>query len=215
MKYKAVFFDLDGTLFDTSGGVYAAFAHVFGRYGADVDESVYPSFIGPPVRQTLERFFPRERAAEAHDLFRAFYGRPEVKFHAAPYRGIERVLSYCGSVGLRVYTATSKSEIMSREILGKFGMADYFDNVYGADATLGRVKKEDVLAYALNDSGEKPAECLLIGDTSYDADGAKAVGIACLAVTYGFGKKEEIAGEHIIGYAASPFEIEDILRKVL
>jgi phosphoglycolate phosphatase len=212
MKYKAVFFDLDGTLFDTSKGIYDTFDFVFEKYKKDVDGAVYPSFIGPPVRSTLERFFEKDAAAQAHDVFRAFYSAPEMKFNARLYDGIEMVLKYCRERGFRVYTATSKSEIMSVEITEKFGINEYFDKIYGADASVGRVDKDDVLFYALADSEEKPDECLLIGDTVFDVLGANAAGIDCLAVLYGFGKREELTGENVVGYAASAEEIIDFFE---
>jgi phosphoglycolate phosphatase len=212
-KYKAVFFDLDGTLFDTSGGIYDAFDFVFRAYKKDVDRAVYPSFIGPPIRTTLERFFEKDIAAEAHDVFRAFYSSPNMKFNARLYDDMERVLKYCRNAGLRIYTATSKSEIMSAEIIKKFGIDGYFDRIYGADANVGRVDKDDVLFYALADSGEKADESLLIGDTVFDVLGAKAAGIDCLAVLYGFGKKEEMTGERVVGYASSAEEIIGFFEK--
>jgi phosphoglycolate phosphatase len=211
MKYKAVFFDLDGTLFDTCAGIYDTFDYVFKSYGKEVDRSAYPSFIGPPVRATLERFFESDKVAEAHGLFRTVYSAPEMKFNAKLYDGIEKVLKYCADAGLRVYTATSKSEILSIEITERFGINVYFDKIYGADANVGRVDKWDVLFYALADSGEKRGECLLIGDTVFDVFGAEAVGIDCLAVLYGFGKKDEMTGEHVVGYAESAEEIIDFL----
>ncbi|MDR2091314.1 MAG: HAD hydrolase-like protein [Clostridiales bacterium] len=212
-KYRAVFFDLDGTLFDTSAGIYDTFDRVFKEYGREVDRSLYPSFIGPPVRSSLERFFESGTAAEAHGIFRAFYSSPEMKFNAKLYDGIEDVLKYCKDIGMRVYTATSKSEIMSVEIIEKFGISAYFDRIYGADANAGRVEKADVLSYALAGSKEKLCECLLVGDTVFDVSGAKAAGIDCLAVLYGFGKKEEMTGAHVAGYAESTGDIIKFFEK--
>ncbi|MDR3264130.1 MAG: HAD hydrolase-like protein [Clostridiales bacterium] len=209
LKYKAVFFDLDGTLFDTSEGIYNTFDYLFVKYGKNVERDIYPSFIGPPVRTSLARFFESGVVDGVHDEFRQYYGSVG-KFQAKLYDGIPDALAFFKASGCRIYTATSKSEIMSVEITRKFGINGYFDRVYGADASVGRVEKEDVLQYALTDSGEDPKECLLIGDTIFDVRGAEHSGIACLAVTYGFGKKEEMTGNCVIGYAASPREVIDM-----
>lgn len=203
MKYKAVFFDLDGTLFDTSEGIYDTFDYVFKKYLKKVDRAEYPSFIGPPVRRSLERFFSKDEAEAAHDEFRVFYGR-DAKFQAKLYDGIEDVLRLFRAAGLRIYTATSKNQRMSEELLEKFGILEYFDNVYGADFSAGRVEKTDVLRYALADSRENPGEALLIGDTVYDVEGALAVGIDCLAVTYGFGAERDLTGPRVIGRVSRP-----------
>ncbi|MDR1939240.1 MAG: HAD hydrolase-like protein, partial [Clostridiales bacterium] len=85
-KYESVFFDLDGTLFDTSKGIYETFDRVFATRGKTVDKGLYPSFIGPPVSSTLARFFEPGEVAAAHDDFRAYYNS-EAKFKARLYDG--------------------------------------------------------------------------------------------------------------------------------
>ncbi|MDR1905939.1 MAG: HAD-IA family hydrolase [Clostridiales bacterium] len=208
MKYKAVFFDLDGTLFDTSAGIYETFDYLFKKHNVRADKSEYRSFIGPPIRLSLERFFDKDTAKDIHDEFRVYYDKYG-KFNAKLYDGMENTLKVCKERGLRIYTATSKNQIMSVEITKKFGIYGYFDIIYGADADAGRVNKEDVLIYALAQSEEDPKECLLIGDTLYDVKGAEAVGMDCLAVLYGFGTPQELCGKSVIGYANGA---EDITR---
>ncbi|MDR1940598.1 MAG: HAD hydrolase-like protein, partial [Clostridiales bacterium] len=130
------------------------------------------------------------------------------------YDGIEAALAFFKGEKMRIYTATSKSQIMSEELTKKFGIFKYFDKIYGADASVCRVDKADVLRYALADSGENPGSGLLIGDTPYDAEGAELVGMDCLAVTYGFGRREDMTGGRVVGYAANAAEIISVFLRI-
>ncbi|MDR3293396.1 MAG: HAD hydrolase-like protein [Clostridiales bacterium] len=210
MKYKAIFFDVDGTLFDTSEGIYDTFKYVFKRFGIDA-ESSDPSFIGPPISTTLERFFEGVTLDEARIAFREHYDK-NGKFCAKLYDGIECVLAILKADGKRIYTATSKSEAISEELARKFGIHRYFDRILGADYAAGRVEKDEVLRYALNVSGEKPTDCLLIGDTRFDVQGAETVGIDCLCAAYGFGKRSELKGNRVVGIVDSASDIIKFLR---
>jgi phosphoglycolate phosphatase len=210
MKYKAIFFDVDGTLFDTSGGIYNTFKYVFERFGADA-ESANPSFIGPPISTTLECFFEGATLDEARIAFREHYDK-NGKFCARLYDGIESVLAILKADGKRIYTATSKSEVMSEELTRRFGIYRYFDRIFGSNEAAGRVGKEEVLRYALGVSGESPGDCLLIGDTRFDVQGAETVGIDCLCAAYGFGKRSEFKGKRVVGIVDSAPEIIKFLR---
>jgi phosphoglycolate phosphatase len=202
-KYEALFFDVDGTILDTSQGIFETFRHVFKEFNKNVDEKEFPSFIGPPVDTSLRRFLQSEEIAAAHELFRTLY-RAQGAFKAKPYCGIEDVLKKAKQNGYRLYTATSKNEIITIDILDRFKLLNYFNAVYGADAKNGRVHKTDVFRYALDKSKEAPKTSLLIGDTLYDLEGAFALGTDFLAATYGFGKESDLEGAHVIGKVKTP-----------
>ena len=72
--YKYLFFDFDGTICDTSEGIYKTFREVFPHYGLDVDESLYSRYIGPPLSDTFYSYFKdKDKAYEAVALFRSIY----------------------------------------------------------------------------------------------------------------------------------------------
>ena len=53
---RVVLFDLDGTLIDSSAGIFASMAHAFTRMGAAVPPPErLRSYIGPPLRQSFRR----------------------------------------------------------------------------------------------------------------------------------------------------------------
>jgi phosphoglycolate phosphatase len=116
-----------------------------------------------------------------------------------------------------VILATSEPEIYSSRILKLFGIDGYFDFSEGASLDSSRERKCDVLEYALSKVGvitpEQKAGAVLIGDTVYDVEGANIVGIDSLAVTYGFGKEEDLRREGATYIAHTVSDISDILCK--
>lgn len=91
--------------------------------------------------------------------------------------------------------ASSKPEGACRRILDHFELTPYFDEVVGSTLDGSISTKEEVL----EELGRRMAslhigkdEMCLIGDTKYDAVGAKAFGIRCVGVSYGFGTREDM-----------------------
>ena len=68
-----------------------------------------------------------------------------------------------------------------------------------------------MLKALIDENGFDRKECLMIGDTLNDVDGAAENGIDVVAVTYGFGKKEELARSPAIALCASPAEVTQLL----
>ena len=113
------------------------------------------------------------------------------------------------AAGKKCVLATSKPDYYAVQILEHFGLAEYFDFVAGATMDEKRTNKADVIAYALEHTGGKPA--VMVGDREHDVLGAKAHGLPCIGVLYGSGSREELedAGADYIAATA-----EEILKFV-
>ena len=75
-NYTHIFFDFDGTLFDTSEGVYKSFDYVADFYGIKIeDKSVYSTMIGPPLLESFSRVFgfSGDKLTEAMAKYREYY----------------------------------------------------------------------------------------------------------------------------------------------
>ena len=92
----------------------------------------------------------------------------------------------------------------------------YFDFVAGATMDSSRVKKGDVIAYALKESGCSAEDAVMIGDKMHDILGAKENGLASIGVLFGYGSREELenAGADYIktstGFGTGGATIEDV-----
>ena len=90
-KYKFVFFDLDGTISNSYEGIARSLDATFGHYGINVDKSLYPGYIGPPLSDTFKLYFPPEKVGEVVAWFRDNYVKGDI-FRNPVYDGIPEVM---------------------------------------------------------------------------------------------------------------------------
>lgn len=203
MKYKSLFFDLDGTLTDSSEGITKCAQLALRHFGiAAEDRGALRVFIGPPLRESFPKFgVPEAQVEEAVEVFRSRYNVVG-KFENRPYDGIPQLLEKLKAEGYRLFVATSKPEVTAKEILQKFDLAKYFEIICGATMDGQRDSKESVIEHLLAQTDGKNA--LMIGDTAYDVNGANVFGIPTLGVTWGFGTSTEMLEAGAIGLVDTP-----------
>lgn len=210
-KYNAVIFDLDGTLLDTTEGVTAAVEYAVSSLGlAPLKEEVLLSFIGPPVQESFHRIYgiEGEQLQELTTVFRNRYKDYEL-FKAKPYEGIYRTLEVMEKQGIDTSVATYKRQDYAEAILNHFGLDRYMRVIYGADHE-NKLKKVDIIQKCIISMGIiNNGQAVMVGDSSYDAQGAEQVGVDFLGVTYGFGfqSKSDVLKYNAVGCAALPEEI--------
>ena len=114
--------------------------------------------------------------------------------------------------GKRLIVATSKPEIYSEKILKHFDLYGYFDFLAGATFDETRVKKNDVIEYAIKSCGIKDmSSVVMIGDRKHDVEGALCFGIDSIGVLWGYGGREEL---ETAGATYIAEKVEDILNIV-
>ena len=213
-RFDCIAFDLDGTLSDPSVGLVTGFCYGLSRMGVDygAKESLR-RFIGPPLFEAWcsEFGFTREECDRAIALFREYYtvyGWRENTVYAGIYELLDRLLQ----AGKTLVVATSKPEEQARKIIRLFGMDKYFAYVGGAVSHHERATKAEVLKYSLESAGVKDfSRVILVGDRSFDALGACALGIPALGVLWGHGSKEELSSAGFEKTVSTPKEAEDFL----
>ena len=107
-RYRAVIFDLDGTLMDTAEGIVEATRHTLAHYGREIPpREVLFRFIGPPVQEGFARYLSLDKAtAMAYaDTFREYY-RTRSLLKSTPYAGVYEMLDALDVVGVRLAVAT-------------------------------------------------------------------------------------------------------------
>lgn len=215
--YKYILFDLDGTLTDPGEGITKSVEYALNKYGIQVEDrrSLY-KFIGPPLTDSFSEFygFSEEKSIEAVSFYREYFGVTGL-FENEVYPGITSLLEKVKSNPnvLKLAIATSKPEEYTLRILEKFDLMKYFDVVCGATMSGSRVKKADIIAYALESAGvEDRSEVIMVGDRHHDIDGAKANGIKSIGVTYGYGSREELEEAGADYIVSAPMEILDYAR---
>lgn len=211
MKQKAILFDLDGTLTDSGEGitkcVKLALDHFSIPFGTLDDLRV---FVGPPLRDSFLRFgVPEEKIEEAIAVYRSRYTTVG-KFENTPYPGIREVLETLKARGYRLFVATSKPESMSVEILNKFDLSQYFEEICGATLDKSRDSKSAVIAHLLSRIGGAE-NAVLVGDTAFDVIGAAEHGIPTIGVAWGYGSMEEMRESGAVAIAKTMDELLALL----
>lgn len=194
--YQYILFDLDGTLTDSREGITKSVQYALDQIGIhEPDLTSLEHFIGPPLYDEFIRCygFSPEVAKNAVAAYRERYNEVGWKENLL-FDGIPAVLKALGDAGRKLGVASSKPKVFVERILNLFDIAQYFDVVSGATLD-GKVStKAQVLDCALNGLGvTDKAQAVLVGDRMHDVEGAKAHGIDCVGVTFGFGGRQELA----------------------
>ena len=188
MMIKAILWDLDGTLLDTTEGVKFAVKKTISQLNLhDLDSRVLDSFVGPPMQESFMKHYGMEanRALEVANLFRKIY-KEESLFKAKLYPNTLETLATLKERGFLMGIATNKSHDNAVAIVDYFGIASFCDYVLGSDLS-GKLKKADIIAKCLNQLKVTSKDTVYIGDSIYDLEGAEKQGIHFIGVDYGFG----------------------------
>lgn len=199
----AVFLDLDGTLMDSRPGIEAALRHAFVSIDRpDLAEMDLKPLIGPPFKDSFPKFGITDINA-ALEAYRHFYDAGAM-FEASPYDGVIDALHEMHGQDLRLYLATAKPHVSARKITKHFGISSYLLHEFGPELDGTRDWKGDLLAHALEVTGENPENSVMVGDRHHDMAAAEEVGMPAIAVTWGYGHSEEWkTAEAIIDHPSS------------
>ena len=213
MTQKSILFDLDGTLTDSGEGIMNCAKLALQHYGLPIpSEEEMRTFVGPPLQENFLKFgIPQEEIDNAIKVFRSRY-LTVGKFENFPYPGIPELLQKLKSAGHHLYVATSKPESTAREILDKFELSPYFDIICGATMDGTRQSKADVIQY-LYDQTSETLPAIMVGDTSYDVEGANAHHIPTIGVAWGYGSVAEMVDAGAVAIAQSVDELHELLIK--
>lgn len=193
--YKYILFDLDGTLTDPEEGITKCVEYALNRFNITVNDrrDLIP-FIGPPLYESFMVYYglTKDEALKAVEIYRERFGKIGL-FENRVYDGVVELLEKLKLQGSTLIIATSKPEEYTLRILDHFDLKKYFTFVAGATFDSSRVKKGDVIRYALDGvSNPDKDSIIMIGDRKHDVLGAKENGIKSIGVLYGYGDKDEL-----------------------
>lgn len=186
-------FDLDGTLLDTHADLGVALNHALGLAGRPpVPGSEVRDLIGGGARVMLERGLAITGGLPPEDEIRTLHGaliahyRENIAVHTTLFPGGAAMLEGLAARGVRVAVVTNKLEALAVRLLDELGLSPRLATIIGGD-TLGpgRAKpRPDLLHEMVSRLGGGRAA--YVGDTTYDTLAARAAGLPCVAVRFGF-----------------------------
>jgi phosphoglycolate phosphatase len=152
-------------------------------------------FIGSPLRDVFRSLLSTtaedKRIEEAVVAYRVRFADVGL-FENAVYEGIPQVLERL-SGDARLFVATSKPGLDAKRILEHFGLAHYFQSIYGSEFD-GRLSvKSELIAHVVGTAGLNPQETVMVGDRYHDVAGAIQNGIEPAGVLWGHGSREELS----------------------
>lgn len=213
-NYKYILFDFDGTLTDSSEGIFKSLTYAFESYGHGTPSlDLLKKFIGPPLHYSFTVFcgFDDKHAWEMTDKYRERY-KVKGYLESCLYDGIAETLKSLKEQGYVLATASSKPLHFVDRICENLDIKKYFDFLGGTEFDNTSESKATVIENAMKNIGASLDNTLMVGDTRFDIMGAHTVGIPCCAVLYGFGTPEEFKEYNAEYVIEKPEEILDIVK---
>lgn len=201
---QAAIIDLDGTLIDTVGDFEAAL-------GAMLHDLNLPAITRDFIRHTvgkgtehLIRSTLTQVGADVAQFERALTRYMHHYDHingqyADVYPGVREGLEKMKSHGLRLACVTNKPTALAGPLLQNKGLRGYFDVVFGGDAFAHKKPHPEPLLQTCAALGCLPQHTLMIGDSSNDAQAARAAGCPVVLMTYGYNHGEPVSGLDVDG----------------
>ncbi|TFW32013.1 phosphoglycolate phosphatase [Massilia horti] len=191
---RAAIIDLDGTMLDTVPDFELALNGMRAELGlAPITQGQIKPMVGKGseklIRDVLSLDFDPPRVDQHFVCAMAAYQRHYLAINgqrSTLYAGVLEGLAALRDLGLRLACVTNKPIAFTRPLLAQKGLAPWFDLVYGGDS-LPRKKPDPLpLLQVCRDFGLDPAQVVAIGDSSNDAEAARAAGCFVLTVPYGY-----------------------------
>ena len=206
---KAVFFDLDGTIFDTLDDITAAINYALRVYdGEEATKEEVRGYVGKGLRRALSLAVAAKHPNGIVDeeefslmftvMMNYYIHHPVV--HTKAYDGIPELLSDLKKGRVKLGIVSNKRNEIVQEIVSALLpdtivtalLPDTFDYVSGEVAGYPLKPDPTLLVSALKKVGSSPAEALYVGDSEVDAETGRRAGIRTFIVSYGFRTEAEL-----------------------
>lgn len=190
IRFDTVAFDLDGTLADTAPDLAAALNHALGHLGRPpVPAADVHHLVGHGARALLQKGLAVTGGATPELVeagFPVFLDHYEANICVGtrPFPGLQAALDRLADDGVRLAICTNKLEGLARRLVDALGWRDLFPVIVGGDTLPVRKPDPLCLTEAIARAGGRVAA--YVGDSITDTDTARAAGIPCVAVTFGF-----------------------------
>lgn len=210
MKYKAIIFDLDGTLTDTLEDLFISVNHALQSCGLperNLDE--VRRFVGNGVRKLIERAVPEGTDTtlleKCFDAFRAHYVI-HCQDHTRLYRGVASLLTALNAKGYRMAVVSNKLQAGVTELAGTF-FNGVIDVAIGELPGVPRKPAPDMVLMALSQLGISTDEAVYVGDSDVDLQTAANAGLPCISVLWGFRSRDFLIAHGATVLAETPRDI--------
>ena len=189
---KGIFFDLDGTLFDTAPELCFATNQMLKDIDLqELENDIVTSFIGKGadnlIRKAISYSSKQDSEAlfkKARKLFDKYYILNAAQ--SLPYDGVEETLMKLKKKKLSLACVTNKPEIYTHAILEKSGLISYLDLVVSGDTVIRKKPDPMPLQYSCDKLKVEPNQVIMVGDSCNDIEAGFSAGTYVITVPYGY-----------------------------
>lgn len=214
----AVIVDLDGTMVDTMGDFAEALNRMLAELalpsiGAEHIEAMVGKGSEHLLRSVLKYVLPPDDIDKVAIKIEALYPSAWASYQrhylaingqfSGVYDGVETGLQALRARGLRLACLTNKPTSFALPLLESKGLAGYFEHVFGGDAFARKKPDPLPLLKTCEALGTSPARTLMVGDSSNDAQAARAAGCPVVLVTYGYNHGQPVRAVDADGFVDS------------
>ncbi len=214
LRYRAVLFDLDGTLVDSYSALTEAVNHARRTHGLDdlTSERIH-EIVGDGMEKLLQRAF--ERTEIPQTIVSAFETRyDEVCCEESKVLAdVEATLAKLHDLGVQMAVCTNKPTFFSKKILDFLGLSHYFRAIVGPDAAGARKPEAQHLHVTLKSVEFGVEHSLFVGDMPVDVRAARNAGMDIAVVATGSSTREELEATQPDHFLARFSDLVKLVRR--
>ena len=216
MNYKAVLFDLDGTLLDTLEDIARSMNAVLVNAGLPVHPvEAYREFVGEGIANLVRRALPEkcadERTVQQHvSAMLDEYGRRWAN-NTKPYPEIPELLQALTMRKIKMAVLSNKMDNFTREMVKNLLGNWRFEEVLGAQPSIPRKPEPTGALLISRQCGVRPEEVLYLGDSNTDMQTAVNAGMYPVGALWGFQSADQLLAAGAQKLIAKPLELLTLL----
>jgi len=215
--YRLVVFDCDGTLVDSQHNIIAAMVEAWRRHGLPKPTSdLIRRQVGLTLEVAIERMLgggdPAFISAVANtyrDIVQDLRAREDVQ--EPMFDGMRELILALEAPEIFLGVATGKNLVGLEHTLQALGLRERFHTLQTADRCRSKPDPEMVIR-AMEETANAPESTVVIGDTSFDMEMARAAGATAIGVAWGYHPAEELRAAGAIAVLERPSALIDCLQ---
>jgi HAD superfamily hydrolase (TIGR01509 family) len=217
-QVRAILFDVDGTLVDSIDGIVQGLHDAFVHYGNhDYSPAKIRSMVGTPLIEQMKLALGTD-ASDAELEEAMAYTMSRYAIHNAnpkPFEDAVRALELASQAGIPTALVTSKNAAEMDMFLPKFKASSLASAIVCASDIEHPKPAPDCVLLACDRLGVQPQDAIMVGDSVFDLQSAKAAGAAAAAVTYGSTERARLQNEAPDFIFDRPAELLDWVRTII
>lgn len=215
MKYKAVLYDMDGTVLDTLADLTDAVNVSLRRFGLPEQPAMHVrDVLGNGARRLIMGCLPEgtdERTADAVLEFYKPYYDAHCREKTAPYPGITELMRRLRDAGVKQAVVSNKPDGAVKELAELF-FGGLIESAVGESETVRLKPCPDAVLAAAKLMGVSKDECVYVGDSEVDIVTARRAGMDCISVAWGFRDEDMLRAEGAACIVHSAEELFEALK---